>query len=199
MEDESPVSAAAVAKLAGAQRQQQQQRRQRREALEQKRDAMEQENDEDEEEEAVEDAQAPPPAFPPLPQRDAAAGGESNFARINVPPHRLTPLRENWMGICTPVAEQMKLLIRYNVEKKCVEMKTSEHTTVPNALQKASDFVRAFLLGFELRDAIAMLRIDDLYIDSFEVKDGTSARAGALSARRFAGADASARTLQSRL
>lgn len=38
-------------------------------------------------------------------------------------------------------------------------------------MTKSADFVRAFLLGFEIRDAIALLRLDDLYIDSFEVKD----------------------------
>jgi len=27
------------------------------------------------------------------------------------------------------------------------------------------------MLGFEIRDAIALLRLDDLYIDSFEVRD----------------------------
>eukprot|EP00968_Pinguiococcus_pyrenoidosus_P009494 scaffold736_cov254-Pinguiococcus_pyrenoidosus.AAC.18 len=29
----------------------------------------------------------------------------------------------------------------------------------------------AFLLGFEVQDAIALLRLDDLYIDSFQVQD----------------------------
>lgn len=31
--------------------------------------------------------------------------------------------------------------------------------------------MRAFALGFEVEDAMALLRLDDLYIDTFEVKD----------------------------
>jgi hypothetical protein len=30
-----------------------------------------------------------------------------------------------------------------------------------------------FHKGFALQDAMAMLRLNDLYVDSFEIKDGT--------------------------
>jgi RNA-binding protein PNO1 len=50
-----------------------------------------------------------------------------------------------------------------------VELKASQFTEEAAALQKAADFVQAFLLGFEIQDAVALLRLEDLYIDSFEV------------------------------
>jgi len=95
----------------------------------------------------------------------------NQYRRVNVPPHRVTPLRNSWEEIYKPIVEHMKLQIRYNTMKKCVELRTSVHTSSSGALQKAADFVRAFILGFELRDAIAMLRLDDIYVDSFEIKD----------------------------
>ena len=44
-------------------------------------------------------------------------------------------------------------------------------STLRGALQRAEDFVRAFMLGFEVRDAIALLRMEDLYVETFEVTD----------------------------
>ena len=58
-----------------------------------------------------------------------------------------------------------------NVKAKAVEIRTSSHSTDPGALQKAADFLKAFTLGFEVDDAIALLRLDDLYIETFEIKD----------------------------
>ncbi len=53
-----------------------------------------------------------------------------------------------------------------NVSSRAIEMRTSRYTVDPGALQKGEDFVRAFCLGFDLEDAIAMLRLDDLYIET---------------------------------
>jgi RNA-binding protein PNO1 len=50
-------------------------------------------------------------------------------------------------------------------------MKSSPFTEDAAAVQKGADFVQAFMFGFEIQDAVALLRLEDLYIDSFEVKD----------------------------
>jgi len=96
---------------------------------------------------------------------------KTDIRRIPVPPHRMTPLRNNWEKIVTTVVENMKLQIRMNPKRKCVELKSSEYTEDRNSMQKAADFLKAFMLGFDLNDAIALLRMDDLYIESFEIKD----------------------------
>lgn len=58
-----------------------------------------------------------------------------------------------------------------NTKKKCVELKSSKFTEDATAIQRAVDFLKAFMMGFELNDAVALLRLDDLYIESFEIKD----------------------------
>jgi len=91
--------------------------------------------------------------------------------KILVPKHRMAPLKENWLKIFNPVVEHLKLQIRFNLKTKKVEIRTSKDTQDISNLQKASDFVQAFILGFEVDDALAMLRLDDLFLDSFEITD----------------------------
>lgn len=100
-----------------------------------------------------------------------ASGGKSDFRRIPVPPHRYTPLRKDWMRIYTPIVEHLKLDVRMNPRNRSVEIKTSTHTEDIDTLQKAADFVRAYLLGFEIVDAVALLRVEDLFVDTFNVTD----------------------------
>merc|ERR1711874_696014 len=58
-----------------------------------------------------------------------------------------------------------------NTRRRCVEIQNSEVVQDIGALQKAADYIKAFMLGFDQTDAIALLRLDDLFIESFEVKD----------------------------
>jgi RNA-binding protein PNO1 len=97
--------------------------------------------------------------------------GESQFRSVHVPANRLTPLKKHWLDICSPLIKHMKLQVRMNLLKKCVEIRTSEFTTDSGAVQKAADFVNAFMLGFELKDAIALLRLEDIFVESFDIKD----------------------------
>lgn len=91
--------------------------------------------------------------------------------RIAVPAHRYSPLRENWMKIFTPIVEHLKLQIRFNLKSRNVEIRSCPDTQDVSNLQKAADFVKAFIYGFEVEDALALLRLDNLFVESFEIKD----------------------------
>lgn len=92
--------------------------------------------------------------------------------KVPVPPHRMAPLKQQWSKIYPPLVDHLKLQVRMNLKTKTVELKTNmKYTKDPDALQKGADFLKAFTLGFDLDDAIALLRLDDLYIETFEIKD----------------------------
>merc|ERR1712168_559854 len=113
--------------------------------------------------------QAKRPNFPPA--FDTSGDGGREFRRIPVPPHRYTPLKENWMKIFNPIVEHLNLQIRFNLSKKMVEIRSCKDTSDVGNIQKAEDFIKAFMLGFEVEDALALLRLDDLYVESFEIND----------------------------
>lgn len=84
------------------------------------------------------------------------------------------------MDVYTPIVEHCKLEIRMNLKTRCVDLRTSPLTATSGegsalspkvVLQKAEDFVKGVIAGFDVKDAIALLRLDDVYIEGFEIKD----------------------------
>lgn len=108
------------------------------------------------------------PAFPPLAANADKIRLKSETRRIPVPPHRMTPLKKDWVNIYGPLTEILSLQIRMNVQRRCVEIRvrrnnfceitraahrkfqTSKETKDIGALQKGADFVKAFALGFDV-------------------------------------------------
>jgi len=107
-------------------------------------------------------------SFPPLAVSQA---GRAEFRKIVVPQHRMGQLREKWLEIYEPIVTHLKLQIRMNPRSRSVELKTSPQTVDVGAIQKAADFIKAFILGFAVNDAIALVRLDDLFVESFQVND----------------------------
>ena len=86
--------------------------------------------------------------------------------KVLIPSHRIAPLKSNWPKIYPPLVEHLKLQVRMNLSARAIELRSSKYTVDLGALQRGEDFVRAFCLGFDMEDAIAMLRLDDLYIET---------------------------------
>jgi RNA-binding protein PNO1 len=105
------------------------------------------------------------------PAKDIGTVHRVETRKVPVPPHRMSPLKASWPKIYPPLVEHLKLQVRMNIKNRAVELRTSKSTTDPGALQKGEDFVKAFTLGFDVDDAIALLRLDDLYMETFEIKD----------------------------
>ncbi|KAJ2714877.1 pre-rRNA-processing protein pno1 [Coemansia spiralis] len=110
------------------------------------------------------------PDFAPLSAKDER-GKRVEIRRVRVPPHRLSPLKRDWMKIYTPVVEHLGLQIRMNPKARMLEVRTCEETEDMGAVQKAADFLRAYCLGFSPEDSLALLRMEDLYLDTFEIKE----------------------------
>lgn len=85
--------------------------------------------------------------------------------------NRYTALKENWLKIFSPIVEHLQLQIRFNMKINQVEIRIAPETPDVSNLQKAADFVRAFIYGFEVDDALSLLRLEDLFIETFEIKD----------------------------
>nr|CAG4642020.1 EOG090X0D0V [Eurycercus lamellatus] len=124
----------------------------------------------------TDDVQLIRPAFPPVKREKLGNGTE--MRKIAVPSHRYSPLKENWMKLFTPIVEHLHLQVRFNLKNRQVEIRSCKDTEDIGNLQKAADFVKAFICGFEVEDALALIRLDDLFVDSFEIKDVKSSLKG---------------------
>jgi len=60
------------------------------------------------------------------------------------------------MEIYTPVYEQIRIDIRMNLQARTVELKTRPDTQKLVTSKKCADFVHAFMLGFDVPDAITL-------------------------------------------
>lgn len=96
---------------------------------------------------------------------------KKEYCRVLVPENRMKPLKENWPTIVKVLVEHMKIQMKMNLKKKSVEMRTGDSTEDPLAIRKCEDFLKAYMCGFDLQDAIAMLRLEDLNLETFLIKD----------------------------
>ena len=89
-------------------------------------------------------------SLPPAPVSTAAAAAESanalSFAplashavtqttqsrKVAMPPHRLTPLKRDWVKIYTPLVEECGLNVRMNPKKRMIELKVRACPSVRN-------------------------------------------------------------------
>ena len=73
----------------------------------------------DEEDAAPTDA----PDFGPAPASVTNGALKSESRRIPIPPHRMTPLKKEWVNIFGPLTEMLGLQVRMNVQRKAVEIR----------------------------------------------------------------------------
>merc|ERR1712113_157347 len=98
---------------------------------------------------------------------------EDEVRTILVPNNRRTPLKDIWNSIVEVLTKQLKLMVCIRTREKIwkIFVKTSPETKELQHLQKGCDFINAFLKGFKYEDALAVVRIGGIYVESFHIMD----------------------------
>lgn len=65
------------------------------------------------------------PSFPALTGATLQTSLKSEMRRIPIPPHRMSPLKKDWINIFGPLTEILGLQVRMNVQRKAVEIRVS--------------------------------------------------------------------------
>jgi RNA-binding protein PNO1 len=63
------------------------------------------------------------PVFPPVTPGAEKTTLKSETRRIPMPPHRMTPLKKDWLNIFGPLTEILGLQVRMNVQRRSVEVR----------------------------------------------------------------------------
>jgi len=61
--------------------------------------------------------------FTPLPASSTSSVLKNEFRRVPIPPHRMAPLKREWVNLYTPMVEMLGLQVRMNVKRRAVEIK----------------------------------------------------------------------------
>ncbi|KAL0238937.1 hypothetical protein PCE1_004628 [Barthelona sp. PCE] len=114
---------------------------------------------------------------------------------VYVPANRLSPLKREWASLYEPLVKQLHLQVQYHSRRKQVLLRNSPQTKDIGALDKGQEFVRAFILGFTIDDALAILRLEDIHIETFRIGDVKELKGAHLSRAigRLAGKDGKTR------
>jgi RNA-binding protein PNO1 len=82
----------------------------------------------------TEPASIPPPTmapvFPSLPASAQRGTLKSETRRVLIPPHRMTPIKKEWINVFGPLTELLGLQVRMNVQRKCVDIRVSHSGTL---------------------------------------------------------------------
>ena len=63
------------------------------------------------------------PTFAPVAPGADKTTLKSETRRISIPPHRMTPLKKDWLHIFGPLTEILGLQVRMNVQRRSVEIR----------------------------------------------------------------------------
>lgn len=69
------------------------------------------------------EASASSSGFAPLSAAEQSSVLKNEFRRVPIPPHRMTPLKREWVNLYTPMVEMLGLQVRMNVKRRAVEIK----------------------------------------------------------------------------